>query len=142
MVALVVNANAYAATPEGKAAAAQRDAKDAAQKLDEQLDEAQVAAAEKVAIESGEHCLSGWDGSHNDLERAVRTRLRNPRSFEHIETVRSPVDAEGKFALIMTYRAENGFGGINIEAIGVEVDVATCHFREVSNDEIAARLAP
>lgn len=70
----------------------------------------------------------------------MKRTLRNPRSFEHVETVRSPVDKKGTFGLIMTYRAQNGFGGMNVEAIGVEVDARTCQFHEVSVASLARRL--
>lgn len=99
-------------------------------------------AAQKLAaaVASGDHCLSGWDGSFPRLKEAVKLELRNPRSFEHVETVRSPVDAKGTFGLIMTYRAENGFGGMNVEAIGVEVNAKTCSFKRASEAALAKRL--
>lgn len=103
-------------------------------------EEASANAAQEARLASGEQCLSGWDGSFPRLKDAVRMSLRNPRSFEHVSTVRSPVDGMGKFGLIMTYRAENGFGGMNVEAAGVEVDVRTCEWRQVSVSSLARRL--
>ncbi len=91
-------------------------------------------------VDPGEHCLSGWDGSFPALKEAVKRQLRNPRSFEHVETVRSPVDEKGTFGLIMTYRAENGFGGMNVDAVGVEVDADTCRFRRASTESLEDRL--
>ena len=95
--------------------------------------------AERIA--SGEHCLSGWDGSFPSLKEAVKKQLRNPKSFEHVQTVRSPVDDKGSFGLIMKYRAENGFGGMNVEAIGVDVDAKTCRFKRANNASLAKRLS-
>ncbi len=115
---------------ERKEAPEPRSAEDAAREQKE---------AEDLA--SGEHCLSGWDGSFPRLKTAVKKSLRNPKSFDHISTARSPVDKKGTFALIMTYRAENGFGGMNVDAAGVEVDAATCDFKQVSNAALAKRLS-
>lgn len=110
------------------------------QPTEEQLKEAKEAKEKADRIASGEHCLSGWDGSFPRLKEAVKRSLRNPDSFDHMETVRSPVDGKGKFGLIMTYRAENGFGGMNVEAAGVEVDAETCDFEQASAASLAKRL--
>lgn len=103
----------------------------------------QTAAKEKEEAEkiaSGEYCLSGWDGSFPALKNAVKASLRNPGSFDHVDTVRSPVDSQGNFGLIMTYRAENGFGGTTVESVGVEVDAKNCGFKRVGADALAQRL--
>ena len=91
-------------------------------------------------IASGKHCLSSWDGSLPNLKRAVKEQLRNPGSFDHVNTVTSPVDEKGTFGLIMTYRAQNGFGGTNMEAVGVEVDAKTCFFKRASEAALRKRL--
>lgn len=57
-------------------------------------------------------CLSGWDGSHGEFKRLVRSRMRDPSSFEHIET-RVTRPAAGRQTVYMTFRARNGFGGMN-----------------------------
>jgi hypothetical protein len=64
---------------------------------------------------AGFHCLSSWDGSHRELVDLVRESLRDPSSFEHVETRVTPVDAKGEHRLVMKYRAKNGFGGTNLE---------------------------
>jgi type III secretory pathway component EscS len=110
------------------------------QKETDDREQAAAKADEAQQIASGDHCLSGWDGSLPVLKEAVKQALRKPSSFEHIETVRTPVDDHGKFGVIMTYRAENGFGGMNVEAIGVEVEARTCNFRRASPESLAKRL--
>jgi len=76
-------------------------------------------AAEAEDRRKGFHCLSAWDGSNRDLVRAVKDRLREPGSFEHVETRIAPVDAKGQHTVVMTYRGRNGFGGMNVEnAVG------------------------
>lgn len=74
----------------------------------------------------GMHCLNSWDGSHWKMQNEIRRRLRNPDSFDHIETRIAPIDKAGNHSIFMTYRAQNGFGGMNVEqAFGV-VDNAEC----------------
>lgn len=140
LVSVAMIGNAFSKTPAGKEAAAKREAKKQTE-LEELVGAERAKDAEKAAkIATGEHCMSGWDGSLIGLKDAVKENLRNPKSFEHIETVRSPVDDKGTFGVIMSYRAENGFGGMNVEAIGVEVEAKTCDFRQVSEEALAARL--
>jgi len=67
----------------------------------------------------GFHCLSAWDGSHSEFKNAVKDRMRDPKSFEHVETRVTPVSDAGTHTIIMKYRAKNGFGGMNMgNAIG------------------------
>jgi hypothetical protein len=60
-----------------------------------------------------DRCFSAWDGSNKDLVQRVKANLRDPSSFEHIET--RYVKINGGLQLTMFYRAKNGFGGMNIE---------------------------
>jgi len=106
---------------------------------DEQANSADVEETEAQKIADGTHCISGWDLSLPALKTAVKEQLRNPRSFEHIKTSWSHMGKDGKFGLIMKYRAENGFGGLNVESIGVLVDAKTCDFKEVSATTLAKR---
>jgi len=64
--------------------------------------------------QKGFHCLSAWDGSHRAVVKYVEERLRDPDSFEHIETRITPVNERGEHSLIMQYRAKNGFGGMSL----------------------------
>jgi len=77
-------------------------------------------------LRKGFHCLSGWDGANRSLKDQVKNALRNPSSFEHIETRIAPVNKEGKHPIFMKYRAENGFGGMNVENAAGFVDPASC----------------
>lgn len=74
----------------------------------------------------GHHCLSMWDGSARQVIAQVKPSLRDPSSFEHIDTGISPVDDNGKHRLTMTYRARNGFGGISTGLVTATVDNSTC----------------
>jgi hypothetical protein len=74
----------------------------------------------------GFHCLSPIDGSHPAIVSAVKRGLRDPKSYEHIETQITPLDASGKHQLMMHYRATNGFGGMTDGVVTATVDPATC----------------
>jgi len=100
-----------------------------AKKLEEEAAKAEAERLEKKRIAKAEaaeekrkgfHCLSPWDGSHRDFKQTVKDSMREPDSFEHIETRITPVNAEGYHRVLMKYRARNGFGGINVgEALGL-----------------------
>lgn len=77
----------------------------------------------------GFHCLSTWDGSHPAIKEAVKSALRAPESFEHVETATYPVDSVGRNKIIMTYRGQNGFGGITVERAVGSFDNTTCNAR-------------
>lgn len=81
----------------------------------EQQRATEARAEEAENRKKGFHCLSGWDGSFAPLVEAVKARLRDPDSFEHVETVVTPADNAGIHTAAMKYRAKNGFGGLNVE---------------------------
>lgn len=96
-----------------------------------EAEEAKVKAAQKAIedrekMKTGMHCLSGWDGSHRGLVNAVKAQMRDPDSFEHIETRISPVDAQGHNAVIMQFRAKNGFGGMNVGIASGVISNTSC----------------
>lgn len=64
----------------------------------------------------GFHCLDSWDGAHPEVVELVKGELRDPSSFQHIETRVSPVSDQGLHSFTMEYRAANGFGGMNVGA--------------------------
>lgn len=88
---------------------------------------AQVAEAAEDR-RKGFHCLSAWDGSHSGIVQHVKAGLRDPDSFEHVDTLITPVNpTTGKHGVNMTFRAANGFGGINVGRAVGEVDPITCN---------------
>ena len=53
--------------------------------------------------------FSSWDGSHRQLKRYTISRLKDPDSFQHIQT---KYTREGEYVRVyMKYRAKNSFGG-------------------------------
>lgn len=88
----------------------------------------EIKADQAKAMEDqrqGFHCLSTFDGSNRDFVNKVKDQLRDPDSFEIIETRIAPTQDDKHF-IAMKYRARNGFGGMNVEtAIGF-VNHSTC----------------
>lgn len=91
------------------------------------------AVKEQERRKAGFHCLSAWDGSHRELVRTLKDTLRDPDSFEHIETKITPVNDKGMHVLMMRYRARNGFGGMNLGSLMATVNNSDCSFEVVSN---------
>jgi len=51
--------------------------------------------------------------------------MRDPDSFEHVET-RIYGNDNGEHGLWMTFRARNGFGGMNVEKVYARIDHDSC----------------
>ncbi len=102
-----------------------------------ETDEERAARAAEKAEErrKGFHCLSKWDGAHSELEYAIRQRMRDPDSFEHIETLITPVSPQGTHSLIMRFRARNGFGGMSIGEVTAEVETEGCGYTVLTIDD-------
>jgi len=57
-----------------------------------------------------QNSFSAWDGSHKKLEKYIKSRLRDPSSYEHIDTT---YEKRGSSVMVQTvFRAKNGFGGM------------------------------
>lgn len=98
---------------------------------EEQLQARAEQAARIQERRKGMHCLNDIDGSHWEMQAAIKAQLRDPESFEVVETAITPVDAKGQHRVIMTYRARNGFGGMNIERAIGGVDSTSCKLAEL-----------
>lgn len=78
----------------------------------------------KDARDPGPHGFSSWDGSHIKLTRHVVSKLKDPDSFQHIETVFGDSPEHG-FLVKMEYRAKNSFGGYVVDAVIAVCDKQT-----------------
>ena len=58
--------------------------------------------------------------------------MKDPDSFEHIETKITPVKDDGTHVLFMKYRAKNRFGGYNIGNATAIINNANCDATLVS----------
>lgn len=85
------------------------------------LEEAQrnLADIKKKQEDWQKHCISSWDGSCPKLVRVLKDNLKDPESFEHMETYVKYGD--DYVTVVMKYRAKNSFGGYNIEAVTGQV---------------------
>jgi hypothetical protein len=94
----------------------------------EREDKAKALAEQKESEkkQKGFHCLSYYDGSHRSIVKYVEKNLRDPDSFEHIETKIWPVTPKGEHQLMMRYRAKNGFGGMTIGKVVATVKNSNC----------------
>ncbi len=96
------------------------------QEAADRIASAEASVEASTSRNQGFHCLSPIDGSHPAIVSAVKRGLRDPRSYEHIETQITPIDASGKHQLMMHYRAANGFGGMTDGVVTATVDPVTC----------------
>lgn len=66
-------------------------------------------------------CLSSWDGSFRSIIEWVKWNLKDPTSFEHVETTYSN-ETDGTHLIIMKYRAKNGFWALDVSALKLKSD--------------------
>ena len=71
-------------------------------------------------------CLSRYDGAMPQLVQSVKQNLRDPESFQLIRTIAKPVGDDGVQHIWMSFRARNGFGGVNVSAATGTVDHPSC----------------
>lgn len=119
----------YGLTPEEIAARdAQREANRVALEAREAAErEAKAAAeAEKERRKVQLKCASPWDGSIRAAEAALKDALRDPGSYEHIQTMIGSVKGNGTQRFVMRYRARNGFGGMTIGQVNGGIRHADC----------------
>jgi len=90
-----------------KAALYNKDADAREAKLAAQAAEQARKAARKAQLEKQ---FSAWDGSHPKVEALVKASMKNPSSYEHVET--RYVDLDPGMRVVTTVRGTNSFGGV------------------------------
>lgn len=137
VAALLVGCTSAAPTPsEGMTADGPVTAIDPGAEIERAADEAKRTEEKRKGFD----CLSAWDGSNRDLVAKVKEDLRDPDSFEHIETTIAPVTAKGRHPIRMKYRAKNGFGGYNVEETVGAVDPVTCEATIIASPQQLKQL--
>jgi len=131
------------ATPEEKARWAQERAAREQERERERIARAEREAEDRAARQQAEaqeaarraqfKCLTKLDGSMHELGYEVKHGLRDPDSFEHIQSFATPVDESGFQRVRMKFRARNGFGGMNIEMVEAVVRNKDCKLISWSN---------
>lgn len=82
---------------------------------------AKEAAAKRAALEANvKSQFSGYDGSHRNVEAAIKAAMRNPKSYEHVET-RYLVNPD-TITVFTTYRGTNAFNAIVTNTVVATVD--------------------
>jgi hypothetical protein len=100
---------------------------------------AEKAERERLAYEKSEnrrkgfHCLSGWDGSHSQVTQWLKKNLKDPKSYEHIETRVLPVNDKGLHFAFVQYRAKNSFGGYVIGNVSATYKNSDCSVTKVTS---------
>lgn len=94
----------------------------------------QQAKAEKAAKEAQFKCLNAWNGEMFTFVRAIKDGLRDPDSFELVNSYASPVKSNGLQIIRMEFRARNGFGGMNVESASGLVKNSDCELISWSMD--------
>lgn len=93
---------------------AQRDYEEPLKAAQEQLTREKEAIAReqntRALQESAKNQFSAWDGSHREVESAIKAGMRNPASYEHVKTW---YHVDGNVIMVhTTYRGTNAFGGV------------------------------
>ena len=66
--------------------------------------------------------FSPWDGSHDELENFIKTKMNDPDSYEHVETGRWGHRSANDYYLVRTtFRGKNAFGGMIINSVTAKV---------------------
>jgi len=87
---------------------------------------------EKEQREKGYHCLRSWDGANLEVVQHLKRQLKDPSSFEHIETVIMPMNDRGAHDLVMSYRAKNSFGAYDQGAVVASLRHVSCKIESIS----------
>lgn len=64
--------------------------------------------------------FSGWDGSHREFTRYIKSTMKNPNSYEHVST--SYRKNYNSLTVRTTYRGTNSFGAVVTETATAEID--------------------
>lgn len=120
-------------TPEQRKAMSEQRAISIKEKeAEREIEAEQKIEKDKENKRKGFHCLSSWSGSHPAVKKYVEDNMRDPDSFEHIETKITPVNDKGLHTLVMKYRAKNEFGGMNVGSAVATIDNESCNATIIS----------
>lgn len=65
--------------------------------------------------------FSGWDGSHRNLEKLIKTALNDPDSYDHVET--NVWDNKRSIRIKTKYRANNAFGAKVLNCVTADYSI-------------------
>ena len=81
-----------------------------------------------------ERHFSNFDGSYIKFREYIKSNLKNPSSFKHVET-RYSENGDGTVSVLMKYTATNSFGGVVTEIAKCRLNVNTGDFSDVVVEE-------
>lgn len=76
--------------------------------------------------EARETCLTGFDKHVFEFAWAVKDKLKDPDSFDHVQTLVTYPTPAGIQTVRMTYRAKNSFGALVLERAEAQVNIRGC----------------
>lgn len=84
---------------------------------------------DKLALyeaKEGSKCYSSYNHRHFELRDSIIANMRNPDSFEFVSGQVYKTEDDGNRFVDMTYRGQNGFGGMTIEKVRARVRNSDC----------------
>lgn len=79
-----------------------------------------LEALDKRRREHLQQQFSAWDGSHRELNKAIKAMMHDPDSFDHVET--QYWDMGSHLVVKTTYRGKNAFGAVVVNWIKAKVN--------------------
>lgn len=135
---------AYRRTPEGKNEAIDNQVMQQMRAQEQAEAQAESARQEKMLTEDAaregrvqaardalESCFSTFGHQIPKLTNAVEASLENPASFEHVKT--EAAEQAGGYNVIMTFRAENGFGAIRTATVPAKINTEDCSVENIGD---------
>ena len=84
-------------------------------------DEKPELTEEEQRIEMIEEEFSAWDGSHRELTRVIKDTMKDPNSYEHVETTYRDM---GDYLIVTTrFRGTNTFGAVVTNSVEAKVSL-------------------
>jgi len=73
--------------------------------------------------------FSSWDGSHNNLEKLIKSTMNDPDSYKHIETRYG--DEQDYLIVKTTFSGKNVFGGTVKNWVKAKIDIKSGKILEI-----------
>lgn len=78
-------------------------------------------------------CRSSWDGSFHPVKQLLKNSMKNPASFEHVETKIIAASTEKDFIIFVTkVRGTNSFNAVVTQMYKVDLKISTCEITDIS----------
>lgn len=98
-----------------------RSEEEASQRAEWEKAARQRSQQSKSTSEQVERGFSVWDGSHIELTKVIKAVMRDPASYQHVQTVFR--ERDDHLLVTTTYRGSNAFGGIVTEQVTARVSM-------------------